>query len=103
MIFIDAILSFFPVSHPRLIYAVGDAIWSADVIIDRHAPHKVKFSENVMKDNQLRAQALGFHYRKSTLYFSDTSREVIYRGNPDDGPRGDWSEHTVNARNTQGQ
>ena len=84
-------------SKPRYIYSVGDAILSADVTIDDRIPRLT--NERRVTDKMNTVQALGFHYERHLLYFSDTVRDVIYRGDPDVGK---WTEHTVGTRQVEG-
>ena len=84
-------------SKPRYIYSVGDAILSADVTIDDRIPRLTNERRVIDKVNKV--QALGFHFDNHLLYFSDTDRDVIYRGDPDVGK---WTEHTVGTRQVEG-
>ena len=85
-------------SKPRYIYSVGDALLSADVTIEDRVPRLV--NERRVIDNMNKVQALGFHFERHLLYFSDTNRGVIYSGDPDVGK---WTEHTVGTRQVEGE
>ena len=85
-------------SKPRYIYSVGDAILSANVTIEDRTPRLV--NERHVIDNMNKVQALGFHFERHLLYFSDTNRDVMYRGDPDVGK---WTEHTVGTRQVEGE
>ncbi len=85
--------------QPKYIYARGQEVTLAQATVSPQAPDRVSVQERHIVRDQERAQALGFHFRSSVLYFSDTVQDNIHRGDPDTDQ---FRELTVNARHVEG-
>ena len=73
---------------------------SADVTIEDTTPHVLSMQQAVVADGLEKVEAVGFHYDKDLIYYSDTDRDVIYRSSSTGEQQKELTVQTRLARNS---
>ena len=86
-------------SSPVLVYATRTSLVLTELYLDLLNPDEISAQSTVLRDNAQEARAVGAHFARGLIFYSDINTDLIYSTTRDGAT---WRDITANTRRVEG-